>query len=469
MAFSSDFFIFAFLPVVLTTYYLVPFRARNGLLLTVGLLFYAFDTGYLAWLLIVSIVLNHAVAVLMNGSLRRWSGYLLAVGVIANLALLFHYKYTSFFYGVGVSMLSSLGFYIGPATPVELPIGISFFTFQAISYIADVYTNKIVPARRLMDFGAYHSLFPQLIAGPIVRYVEIEDDLYRRRGSVDEVADGIFRFCIGLAKKIVIADQMGAVADQVFALPANELSATVAWVGVLCYTLQIYYDFSGYSDMAIGIGRMLGFTFPENFNQPYRSRSITEFWRRWHMTLSRWFRDYVYIPLGGNRRGPWRTYANLFMVFFLCGLWHGAGYTFLIWGLYHGSLLVMERLYMNCFGSLPRGLLMWVLALILVMVGWVFFRSTTLAQALHFLATMFGIAHPSVEYFALAAFLSPHTIAFMLIGLFFGLVPFEHFSMRLGNTAAEVTIRGACGLAAFAYSIVLLSAHSFNPFIYFRF
>src|SRR6185437_3614452 len=194
---------------------------------------------------------------------------------------------------------------------------------------------------------------PQLIAGPIVRYIEVEDDLYRRRSSFSDLADGMFRFCVGLAKKIVLADQMGVIADRIFELPGNELSTAVAWTGVVCYTLQIYYDFSGYSDMAIGLGRLLGFDFPENFNQPYRSASITEFWRRWHMTLSRWFRDYVYIPLGGNRRGPARTYVNLWIVFALCGLWHGAGLNFLVWGLYHGFLLVAERLADRHLGYRP--------------------------------------------------------------------------------------------------------------------
>src|SRR5262249_31216673 len=279
---------------------------------------------------------------------------------------------------------------IGKPPSIELPIGISFFTFQAISYVADIYTGRIVPVRRFIDFLAYHLLFPQLIAGPIVRYVEIEKELYDRRGSLGDFADGLHRCCLGLGKKLILADIMGVVADSVFSLPTNELTTGVAWFGALAYTLQIYFDFSGYSDMAIGLGRMLGFRFPENFNQPYRSQSITEFWRRWHMTLSRWFRDYLYIPLGGNRAGPIRTYANLLIVFVLCGLWHGAAYTFLLWGLFHGALLVIERLAQNRFGWKPTGLGGWALTLLLVMIGWVLFRAPTAGAAVDFLKAMGG-------------------------------------------------------------------------------
>jgi alginate O-acetyltransferase complex protein AlgI len=351
-----------------------------------------------------------------------------------------------------------------------LPIGISFFTFQAISYIADVYVGRVLPARRLIDFGAYHSLFPQLIAGPIVRYVEIEKDLYERRHTVDAFSDGLFRFCIGLGKKIIIADQMGVLADAVFALPHNELTMAVAWIGVLAYAMQIYYDFSGYSDMAIGLGLMLGFKFPENFNQPYRSQSITEFWRRWHMTLSRWFRDYLYIPLGGNRRGPWRTYAHLFVVFFLCGLWHGAGYTFVVWGLYHGALLAAERVYMDRVGSLPTGPLAWATTFILVSIGWVFFRSADLGQALQMLSTMFGLSHATVTYYGLGAYLTPHKLSFLALALFFALVPFERFRFELGRHGPMAGVATATGaVLIFVYAVALLSINSFNAFIYFRF
>jgi alginate O-acetyltransferase complex protein AlgI len=369
MAFSSNFFLFGFLPVVLAIYFLSPVALRNAVLLAASLVFYAFDTGWLVWLLIVSIVLNHLVAqglVRLTGARRD---ALFVIGVALNLAALLHFKYTAFIWDTVASVLAFAKVTIGPAPQIELPIGISFFTFQALSYIADVYTHKVVPARSLLNFGMYHSLFPQLIAGPIVRYVEIADAVEHRETTLSRTLEGICRFCIGLGKKLIIADTVGSIADKVFALPSNELTFALAWLGLVCYTLQIYFDFSGYSDMAIGLGKLFGFDFPENFNQPYRSRSITEFWRRWHMTLSRWFRDYVYVPLGGNRHGPWRTYRNLVIVFFLCGLWHGAAFTFVVWGLYHGVLLIIERLYMARFGELPRGPLAWATTLLLVMIG----------------------------------------------------------------------------------------------------
>jgi alginate O-acetyltransferase complex protein AlgI len=466
MAFSSNFFLFAYLPIFLAVYILSPPFLRNGVLLVGNLLFYFFDAGYLAWILVASILFNQAIALelaKLKGGGRQW---LFIVGIAGNLVVLFHYKYTGFLWGAAAPVLRFVHIDIGAPPTIALPIGISFFTFQALSYIADVYMQRTKPARTLLAFAAYHSLFPQLIAGPIVRYVEIENELYQRRLSVDEFADGAFRFCLGLGKKLILADPMGSLADSVFGLPGNELTAAVAWAGVLAYTLQIYYDFSGYSDMAIGLGGMLGFKFPENFNQPYRSRSITEFWRRWHMTLSRWFRDYLYFPLGGNRRGNGRTYANLFVVFFMCGLWHGAGYTFIFWGLYHGTLLTAERLYMNHVGPLPTGPISWLTTFFLVMLGWVFFRSADLDQALHFLATMFGFSRALVTYYDLAAYLQPRNVCFLIIGMIFAFLPFEGLSMRLDKQPA---LRAICAVLIFFYAVAILSAYSFNAFIYFRF
>jgi alginate O-acetyltransferase complex protein AlgI len=469
MAFSSNFFLFAFLPAILALHYAAPIAYRNHVLLAASLAFYAFDTGWLAWLLVASILFNHAAARRLAGTAGRWGGGLFAFAVAVNLAPLLHYKYTAFIWDAVATPLSALGIGLGEPPSIDLPIGISFFTFQAISYLADVYTGKVAPAGRLVDFGAYHSMFPQLIAGPIVRYIEVEPAVHKRAWDIDRAADGVFRFCIGLGKKIILADTMAAVVDPVFALPGNELTFGIAWFGVLCYTLQIYYDFSGYSDMAIGLGKLLGFDFPENFNQPYRSRSITEFWRRWHMTLSRWFRDYVYVPLGGNREGAGATYRNLFIVFFLCGLWHGAGYTFLVWGLYHGALLVAERLYRNHVGALPNGPVAWLVTFLLVMIGWVVFRAADLGQAGHFLLTMLGMARPEVVYYGLLHFLTPHKAFFAVCGLAFAFVPFEWFSWRMDGRPAVLAGKAAAALLVFLYGVVMLSANSFNPFIYFRF
>lgn len=366
-------------------------------------------------------------------------------------------------------MLAFADVAIGPAPKLELPLGISFFTFQALSYIADVYTHKVVPARSPLNFGMYHSLFPQLIAGPIVRYVEIADAVHYRETTLGRTSEGICRFCIGLGKKLIIADTVGSIADKIFALPSNELTFALAWLGLVCYTLQIYFDFSGYSDMAIGLGRLFGFDFPENFNQPYRSRSITEFWRRWHMTLSRWFRDYVYVPLGGNRRGPWRTYRNLVIVFFLCGLWHGAAYTFVVWGLYHGGLLIIERLYVARFGELPRGPLAWATTLLLVMIGWVFFRSATLPDAFNYIFVLFGLVQNEGAVW-MQTYLTGEAVIVLGVGLFLALAPYEENVLwRLEGSRLSIASKGGTAIVVFFYSIILLSFRSFNPFIYFRF
>lgn len=470
MAFSSNFFLFAFMPAVFAAYYASPHRHRNLVLLTASVAFYAFDSGWLAWVLLLSIALNHAVAKAMvatQGCVRRlW--FISAIAV--NLVFLFHYKYTGFLWSVVRAPLEVLGIGIGAAPHIEMPLGISFFTFQAISYLADIYLGHTTPARRLVDFGAYHSLFPQLIAGPIVRYAEVESYLYNRRCSLDQASRGICRFCAGLGKKLVLADTMGGVADAVFALPQNELTASVAWLGLLCYTLQIYFDFSGYSDMAIGLGNLLGFEFPENFNLPYRAHSITEFWHRWHMTLSRWFRDYLYIPLGGNKNGPWRTYRNLFVVFFLCGLWHGANVTFIIWGGYHGALLIAERIYRNRVGELPRGPIAWATTFVLIMWSWVFFRSDNLGQALHYFQALLGFAQPSFVYYGLTYFLTTQKLVFLVLGLVFAIGPFEKFSWQVERDGMVAIIaRAFASLSVALYSAMVLSANSFNPFIYFKF
>lgn len=469
MSFSSNFFIFAYLPIVLAVYFLSAGSSKNFILLAASLTFYAFDTGPVAWLLVVSILLNYWAGREIAQRSGRARTAVFVVTIVANLAFLLHYKYSAFLWTAAAPALNRLGLPIGAAPAIDLPIGISFFTFQAISYVADIYTKRISPARRLVDFGAYHSLFPQLIAGPIVRYSEVDRDLHRDRGSLEDVADGLFRFCIGLGKKLILADPMGALADSIFALPGNELTPGIAWTGVIAYTFQIYYDFSGYSDMAIGLGKILGFHFPENFNQPYRAQSVTEFWRRWHMTLSRWFRDYLYIPLGGSRQGSGITYRNLFVVFFLCGLWHGAGYTFVLWGLYHGFWLVAERMYAIYVRPLRIGPLAWVRTFLIVTIGWVFFRATSIEQALHFLTTMSGLSSATIVYYDLPTFLVPRNVFILLCCFGFAVYPLERVSMRLDGSKPMVAAKMAGACAIFVYAVALLQANSFNPFIYFRF
>jgi alginate O-acetyltransferase complex protein AlgI len=316
----------------------------------------------------------------------------------------------------------------------------------------------------------YHTLFPQLIAGPIVRYQEVKDQISFRPITIEDVQWGIVLFCVGLAKKIIIADNVGVIADRMFSLPSDQLSFGSSWLGIAAYTLQIFFDFSGYSDMAIGMGRMLGFRFPENFDQPYRSQSVTEFWRRWHMTLSRWFRDYVYIPLGGNRAGPLRTYLNLTIVFLLCGLWHGAAFTFVIWGLWHGLLLVTERIAHNWFGWRQSGLTGWATTLILVMIGWVFFRSSSLESAWTYLGAMAGLGATSSGPSTYLA-VTPDKVTFLILGAVIALAPYNFGWLRTDRPVG-LSIQVSSSLAAlalFGYSASLIAANGFNPFIYFRF
>jgi alginate O-acetyltransferase complex protein AlgI len=390
--------------------------------------------------------------------------------VVLNFAGLIYYKYTPFVWSSFDSLINPFGITIGPSPSVLLPIGISFFTFQAVSYIVDVYRNEAPPAASYGYFAVYHTLFPQLIAGPIVRYREIRTSLYARSMDFPRMSEGAYRFCLGLGKKIILADNLGLVADQIIKLPLNELSFGHAWLAIACYTLQIYYDFSGYSDMAIGLGKLLGFDFPENFDQPYRAASVTEFWRRWHMTLTRWFRDYLYIPLGGNRRGPVRTYLNLVIVFALCGLWHGAGVNFLIWGIYHGFLLVVERVADRRFGLRPTGIPGTIVTLILVMIGWVFFRIEHLHAALGYLQAMFGFGLVERNFFPVSYFLAPDVIFYLVVGFIFALAPFEKIgNVFNGRGAGLLTLRFSSAFAVFVISALQLAANSFNPFIYFRF
>ena len=467
MVFSSPTFLFLFMPLFFALYYASPRAWKNATLLAGSVVFYAYGVGAMALALLASIPVNQAAAWLM----RRFPGgrtAILAIGILINLLPLLVFKYLDFLAHSANDVMSTIG--VGPlfgSHALLLPPGISFFTFQAISYLVDVHAGQIKTLPSLLDFGMYHTSFPQLVAGPIVRYVDIETQITRRPIELTAVQQGIVRFCFGLAKKIIIADNMGTIADGVFALPAADLTTSLAWLGALAYMLQIFFDFSGYSDMAIGLGRMLGFRFPENFDQPYRSRSITEFWRRWHMTLSRWFRDYVYIPLGGNRRGGGRTIANLFLVFFLCGLWHGASYNFVVWGLFHGTFLAIERLLQRRFSMRLGGLAGWLYASLTVLFGWVIFRAANLGAAWTHISAMLMIGHaPTSPRYPLAFFLTPDKMAYMLAGVLIALAPRQALNRSLAPPGPAVTL---CATACFAFAISQIAANGFNPFIYFRF
>jgi alginate O-acetyltransferase complex protein AlgI len=407
--FQSPTFLYLFLPLTLAAYYSSYHRRtlRDAVLFIASLCFYAWGEPVFVAALLASLLLNfHAARQVHAGRHRR---FWLGTAITFDLGLLVAFKYLGFL----AAGLVSLGVPI--AVPhLPLPLAISFVTFQAISYVVDVY-RKTVPAEAdLLHYGLYAFLFPHLIAGPIVRYADLADQLRNRVHTTDRFADGVRRLVAGLAKKLLLADTFAITADAAFSLPPDQLSTGAAWLGAVCYSLQIYFDFSGYSDMAIGLGRLFGFEFAENFKHPYAAASITDFWRRWHISLSTWFRDYVYIPLGGNRGGALRTYGNLLIVFFLCGLWHGANWTFITWGLYHGVWLILERLgWLRLLGLLPA-MLRHILTLLIVLCGWVLFRSESFERAGLYWQSMLGLHAGSYEF---ADLLTPRVLILLPVGI----------------------------------------------------
>ena len=460
MVFSSLIFLFFFLPAALFCYYIVPqkfIRVRNAVLLLFSLFFYFYGEPRLIGMLIFSILMNYLFGLSMRGTYRK---PLLILCVIANLSLLGVFKYLNFFISTADSLL---GLSI-PVTGIVMPIGISFYTFQALSYVIDVYRREVPPQHDLFSLALYVSMFPQLIAGPIVRYHDVNVQLAVRKHSFAQFSEGISRFLFGLSKKVLLSNVFAQIADGVFKYAPNELSAAGAWMGAIGYTLQIYFDFSGYSDMAIGLGKMFGFEFLENFNYPYISKSVTEFWRRWHISLSGWFRDYLYIPLGGNRKGNARTWLNRFLVFFATGLWHGASWTFVLWGLWHGLFSVLE----DC-GAIPVDKLKGkrigqLYTLLVVVLGFTLFRADTLSQAGAMYAAMFsGIGLHWVGTAAVWAKFTPaFALTLCLALLLCTPVAREHTPKR-----ESVTFIGSLGLLLLC--MMYLAAGSFNPFIYFRF
>ncbi|HKP03522.1 MAG TPA: MBOAT family protein [Chthoniobacterales bacterium] len=470
MLFNSPEFVFAFLPAFLLLYFVSPGRSKNAILFFASLFFYFTTSGELTAVLALSVIFNYYLALSINKLSGRRRTLLLWIGVAINIAPLLYYKYSRFFLATLADIFSALGSKAAlPEVNPILPIGISFFTFQAISYIADVYMARVKPARNLIDFGMYHSCFPQLIAGPIVRYEEIESQVHLRKIRLDDIYNGVCQFCFGLGKKVVFADNMGFIADRVFKVAPNALDTPEAWLGVAAYTLQIYFDFSGYSDMAIGLGRVLGFWYPENFDQPYRSHSVTEFWRRWHMTLSRWFKDYVYIPLGGNRGGTARTLFNLFAVFFLCGLWHGAAYTFVVWGLYHGGLLVAERLAKSWVKLAIPSWAGRIYTLLAIMVGWVFFRSEGLTAATAYLRAMFTFRDMKIATPLIVSTMTADKVTYFILAVSFCFIPYRSLTGFRASRYFFPPLAAMASLVVVVLAIIVMSVNGFNPFIYFRF
>jgi alginate O-acetyltransferase complex protein AlgI len=472
MSFGSPLFIFVFFPLFYLVFFAAPQSWRNAIIFVASVLFYWADAGGLAWVLLASVLVNHVLAGILRDAQHEGARKaLLTVGILINLLPLLYYKYWSFI--IGELPASTAVFLKSAGIPVDgifLPAGISFFTFQGISYLFDIYRREVAPSRSLVDFGMYHTMFPQLIAGPIVRYSEVAQFIRQRTYDVVTVHNGVVLFCAGLGTKIILADNAGAIADKIFALPPTALSFADAWLGIFAYTLQIFFDFSGYSTMAIGLGLMLGFRFPQNFDQPYRSQNITEFWRKWHMTLSRWFRDYLYIPLGGNRGGPFRTYVNLTLVFLLCGLWHGAAVTFVVWGLWHGVLLVVERVLQHRFGWRPAGLAGWALTMLLVMIGWVFFRSPTIDFALRYIAALSSVGGIRLSDPIWLA-MTPGRTAFLIVAAVLAVLPFNPARLHIPSDMRPLALIGIniASLVVLLYALSLIAANGFNPFIYFRF
>lgn len=469
MVFSSAVFLFIFLPVVFVLSRVLPgIRAKNILLLIASLLFYAFGEPVYILLMLASILVNFTAGRLLPLCGKGLDKLVLALAVVLNLGMLSLFKYTDFFLTT-VNQVFSLEI---PLTGIALPVGISFFTFQGLSYVIDVYRDREMCAKSIVKLALYISLFPQLIAGPIVIYHDVANQIDHRETTPELTADGIRRFVLGLGKKLLLANTAGRMADLVFTATAQQLDIRVAWLGALCYCLQIYFDFSGYSDMAIGLGRMFGFQFLENFNYPYVSSSIKEFWRRWHISLSSWFRDYLYIPLGGNRKGKLRTEVNKGIVFFCTGLWHGASWNYVLWGLWHGVFIILEDLLPK--GGKVRRAIGHVTTPLIVLLGFVLFRADTLGDAGRIFSQMFtGVDFTLQSDALLRTLLSPLNILTVVLGTAFSLplLPrMKAYAQGEGKAAAALRAGSylACG-GLFLLCVMNLAGSAFNPFIYFRF
>ena len=470
MVFSSLVFMCIFLPVVFVLYTIVPHLLfRNALLIVASLLFYAYGEPVYVLLMIFSSVLNYVSALLVSKEKNR--KLFLIVSVLINLGMLAVFKYAGFF----VETLNGIINTEIPVPQITLPIGISFFTFQALSYVVDVYRKNVPVQKNYFYVLLYITFFPQLIAGPIVKYRDVNEQIENRTQSIEKIALGLRRFIGGLAKKVIIANTMGRVADAVFTADESYLSIVTAWLGAIAYLFQIYYDFSGYSDMAIGLGHMFGFDFKENFNYPYGAVSVQDFWRKWHISLSTWFKEYLYIPLGGNRKGKARTVINRMIVFFSTGLWHGANWTFVLWGVYHGLFLLLEE-FVPFIKKMP-GILKHIYTLLVVTVGFVIFRAETIGQGFEFISNMFAgfnISDSSVS-FALSQ-VTPWFMAVLGIAIICA-APIKPLTMKIRNmdgtlTKSQRAVQIALYLLSFvllAFCIMRLSGSSYNPFIYFRF
>ncbi len=475
MVFSSIVFLCIFFPAVVILYYTCPKRLRNFFLLLASLLFYAWGEPRYIVIMLFSTIFDYCNGrfleyFISKGRKHTMGRLVLIISVIGNLGILCFFKYTDF----AVTIVNSVAGTDYSLLGLALPIGISFYTFQTMSYTIDVYRGNVTAQHNLISFGMYVCMFPQLIAGPIVRYSDIQNEINTRKTSISLCASGMQRFLLGLGKKVLLANQIGALWDEISSLQTGDLSMALAWLGALSYTFQIYFDFSGYSDMAIGLGEMFGFHFPENFNYPYESKSITEFWRRWHMTLSGWFREYVYIPLGGNQKGPARQIFNLLIVWFLTGLWHGAGWNFILWGLYFFVLLTLEKLFLlNVLNRLPS-FLQRLYALFLIVLGWVIFACEDLSKLKSYIKMLAGIGVPAVNRLALYEWTSHAVFLVILAAASTSMMKkaAEKVSQKFPMPAGQAILfwlKSTWCMLILVCSMAMLVSGSYNPFLYFRF
>ncbi|WP_455507144.1 MBOAT family O-acyltransferase [Clostridium sp.] len=458
MVFSSILFIFRFLPIAMGIYFLTPKKLKNLSLLILSLIFYSWGEPRYFLLMIASIFVDYFISINIekNNKNKKIKILLLAISIIFNVGILFFFKYINFF----IENINSIFNMSLNNVKITLPLGISFYTFQTMSYTIDVFLGKVKAEKNIINFGAFVCLFPQLIAGPIVKYIDISKELKNRDINLDEIQEGIRLFILGLGSKILIANNIGSLWNEVETMGFNNISTILAWMGIIAFSLQIYFDFNGYSLMAIGLGKILGFNFPNNFNYPYESRSITEFWRRWHITLGQWFKQYVYIPLGGNRLGRARTYFNLFIVWFLTGLWHGASYNFILWGLYFFILICIEKNgLLNLLNK--HKLISHIYTIFFILVGWVLFAVIDLNQIINFFKKMFIFNAGNEWIYYLRNYIITYTIAIIFSTSFLKKIYNKFVKSNIVDTIILITI--------FLLSIAYLVDSSYNPFLYFRF
>lgn len=468
MVFSSLTFMFFFLTIVLVSYFLVPMKGKNIIILISGLFFYAWGEPKYVIIMVFSAAIDYCAGRLMDkyDDNQKRRTICLLVSVIMNLSLLGVFKYSSFII-TNINGLTGLSI---PDPKLALPIGISFYTFQSMSYTIDLYMRNIKVQKNMLNFLSYVTLFPQIVAGPIVRYEDVAGEIDTRTITVSKVSEGIGTFIKGLAKKVLIANNIGAVWTMVKAMDYSGISTTTAWIGILAFTFQIYFDFSGYSDMACGLGKVLGFNFPQNFNYPYISKSISEFWRRWHITLGSWFRSYVYIPMGGNRKGLGRTIINLLVVWMLTGIWHGASWNFIVWGLYFGVLIIIERLFMGKVLEKLPAVISWAYTFILVVIGWVFFDIDGLGSAWNYLRAMFGANKVFLDNTSKYLFMS--NILIFIICIITSTEIIKKLYEKVMKSKCATAVSYAMPVVQLATMVICTSFlvnATYNPFLYFRF